>query len=258
VIGWWRPLPGDEGVRTLVGCGRVLADQKVTVVYPESLTPCPPDRVGEVWVSGPSVTRGYWGRPEETKHAFRAYLADTGEDPFLRTGDLGFLRHGELFVTGRLKDLIIVRGRNHYPQDIEQTAEQSHAALRPGGCAAFSVQADEGEQLVVVQELQRRHVSSADADEVVAAVRRAVTEHHEVEVHAVALVRTGGVPKTSSGKIRRQVTKGRLSGGYSAGRGDGYVVERRARARRRAGDRGLRSAGVHAKPRRCRSCPLGR
>jgi acyl carrier protein len=200
-------VAGHEGVRTLVGCGRVLGDQKVTVVYPESLTPCPPDRVGEVWVSGPSVTRGYWGRPEETKHAFRAYLADTGEDPFLRTGDLGFLRHGELFVTGRLKDLIIVRGRNHYPQDIEQTAEQSHAALRPGGCAAFSVQADEGEQLVVVQELQRRHVSSADADEVVAAIRRAVTEYHEVEVHAVALVRTGGVPKTSSGKIRRQVTR---------------------------------------------------
>jgi acyl carrier protein len=200
-------VAGREGVRTLVGCGRVMADQKVTVVDPESLTPCPPDRVGEVWVSGPSVTLGYWGRPEETKHAFRAYLADTGEGPFLRTGDLGFLRHGELFVTGRLKDLIIVRGRNHYPQDLEQTAEQSHAALRPGGCAAFSVQGDEGEQLVVVQELQRRHMRSAGADEVVAAVRRAVTEHHEVEVHAVVLVRTGCVPKTSSGKIRRRATK---------------------------------------------------
>ena len=200
-------VAGREGARTLVGCGRVLADQKVAVVDPESLTRCPSDRVGEVWVSGPSVTRGYWGRPEETKHAFRAYLADTGEGPFLRTGDLGFLRHGELFVTGRLKDLIIVRGRNHYPQDIEQTAEQSHAALRPGGCAAFSVQAEEGEQLVVVQELQRRHVRSADADEVIAAVRRAVTEHHEVEAHVVALVRTGGIPKTSSGKIRRRATK---------------------------------------------------
>src|SRR5918998_4489459 len=200
-------VAGREGVRTLVGCGRVMADQKVTVVDPESLTRCPSDRVGEVWVSGPSVTRGYWGRPEETKHAFRAYLADTGEGPFLRTGDMGFLRHGELFVTGRLKDLIIVRGRNHYPQDIEQTAEQSHAALRPGGCAAFSVQGDEGEQLVVVQELQRRHMRSVDADEVVTAVRRAVTEHHEVEVDAVVLVRTGGVPKTSSGKIRRRATK---------------------------------------------------
>jgi acyl carrier protein len=200
-------VAGHEGVRTLVGCGRVLADQKVAVVDPESLTRCPPDRVGEVWVSGPSVTQGYWGRPEETKHAFRAYLADTGEGPFLRTGDLGFLRHGELFVTGRLKDLIIVRGRNHYPQDIEQTVEQSHAALRPGGCAAFSVQADEGEQLVIVQELERRYVRSADADEVVAAVRRAVAEHHEVEVYAVALVRTGSIPKTSSGKIQRRATR---------------------------------------------------
>jgi acyl carrier protein len=198
---------GSQGVRRIVGCGRVLADQKVAVVSPESLTRCPPERVGEVWVSGPSVARGYWGRSEETKHTFHAYLADTGEGPFLRTGDLGFVRHGELFVTGRLKDLIIVRGRNYYPQDIEQTVEASHVALRPGGGAAFSVQTDEGERLVVVQELARRHVRSVDATEVVASVRRAVAEHHEVEVYAVVLVRPGGIPKTSSGKIQRRATK---------------------------------------------------
>ncbi len=196
-----------KGIRTLVGCGRSLADQKIIVVDPGSLTRCPPDRVGEVWVSGPSIAQGYWDKVEETESTFRAHLADTGEGPFLRTGDLGFLHHGELFVTGRLGDLIIVRGRNHYPQDLEQTVEQSHVSLRPGGGAAFSVQSDEGEQLVIVQELERRYVRSVDEDEVIAAVRRAVAEHHEVEVHAVALVRTGSIPKTSSGKIQRRATR---------------------------------------------------
>ena len=193
--------------RTLVGCGRALADQEIVVVDPHTLTRCPPDRIGEVWVSGPSVAGGYWGKAEETESTFRAYLADTGEGPFLRTGDLGFLRHGELFVTGRLKDLIIIRGRNHYPQDLELTAEQSHVTLRPDCCAAFSMNAEGDERLVIVQELERRYVRSADADEVTAAVRRAVAEHHELEVHAVVLVRTGSIPKTSSGKIQRRATR---------------------------------------------------
>ena len=197
----------DKGVRTLIGCGRSLADQEVVVVDHQSLTRCPSDRVGEIWVSGPSVAQGYWGRTEETEHAFGAYLADTGEGPFLRTGDLGFLHRGELFVTGRLRDLIIVRGRNHYPQDIEQTVEQSHTALRPGGGAAFAVEAEDGERLVIVQELERRYVRSADPDVMIAAVRRAVVEHHEVEVHAVVLIRPGSLPKTSSGKVQRRATR---------------------------------------------------
>ncbi len=204
---------GEEGARMLVGCGQSLADQKVVVVNPNSLTRCPPDRVGEIWVSGSSVAQGYWGQAEETEHAFRAYLANTGEGPFLRTGDLGFVHHGELFVTGRLKDLIVIRGRNHYPQDIEQTVEKSHVALRPGGCAAFSVGADEGERLVVVQELERRYVTSADMAEVVASIRGAVAEHHELEVHAVVLTKTGSIPKTSSGKIQRRATRDAYTGG---------------------------------------------
>src|SRR5215204_4809061 len=204
---------GEESARMLVGCGRTLADQKVVVVDPNSLTRCPHDRVGEVWVSGSSVAQGYWGQAEETKHAFRAYLADTGEGPFLRTGDLGFLHHGELFVTGRLKDLIVIRGRNHYPQDIEQTVEQSHRALRSGGCAAFSVETGHGEQLGIVQELERRYLRSAGVGEVVASIRRAVAEHHDLQVHAVVLVRTGSIPKTSSGKLQRRATRA----GYLAG-----------------------------------------
>src|SRR5215216_8111288 len=197
----------EKGTRTLVGSGRVLADQQIVVVDPKSRARCPSDRVGEIWVSGSSVAQGYWDRPEDTEHAFRAYLADTGEGNYLRTGDLGFLRDGELFVTGRLKDLILIQGLNHYPQDIEQTVERSHVALRPDGCAAFSVSSDEGEQLVVVQELERRYVRNAKVSEVVASVRHAVTEHHELQVHAVVLVRTGSIPKTSSGKVQRRATR---------------------------------------------------
>lgn len=198
---------GDKGARTLVGCGQALGDQKAVVADPESMTQCPPDRVGEIWVSSPSVAKGYWGRTEETERAFGARLADTGEGPFLRTGDLGFLHDGELFVTGRLKDLVIIRGRNHYPQDIEQTVEQSHVALLSGGCAAFSVETGEGERLVVVQELERRYMRSADLGEVVSAIRGAVAENHELQAHAVVLIRTGSIPKTSSGKIQRRATR---------------------------------------------------
>jgi acyl carrier protein len=194
--------------RTLVGCGRTWAkDHEIVVVDPESHTRCPDDRVGEIWVSGPSVAEGYWDRPEETEQTFRAYLADTGEGPFLRTGDLGFLHHEELFVTGRLKDLIVIRGLNHYPQDIEQTVERSHVALRPDGCAAFAIDTDEGEELVVVQELERRYVKNADLDEVIASVRREVAEQHELQIHTLVLIRTGSIPKTSSGKIQRRATR---------------------------------------------------
>ncbi|HEX2108104.1 MAG TPA: aminotransferase class I/II-fold pyridoxal phosphate-dependent enzyme [Rubrobacteraceae bacterium] len=201
------PTDGRE-TRTLVGCGRTWAkDHTIVVVDPETHTRCPDDRVGEIWVSGPSVAEGYWGRPEDTERTFRAHLADTGEGPFLRTGDLGFLHNGELFVTGRLKDLIVIRGLNHYPQDIEQTVERSHVALSPDSCAAFAIDTDEGEQLVVVQELERRYVRNTDLDDVIASVRREVAEQHELQVHAVVLIRTGSIPKTSSGKIQRQATR---------------------------------------------------
>ena len=198
---------GEGGARMLVGCGRTLAGQEVAVVDPDSLSRCPPGRVGEIWVSGPSVAQGYWDQAERTERSFRAYLAETGEGPFLRTGDLGFVHNGELFVTGRLKDLIVIRGDNHYPQDIELTVEQSHAALRPGGCAAFSVWSDEGERLVVIQELERRYVTSADLGEVVDSIRGAVAEHEGLELHAVVLIKTGSIPKTSSGKIQRGETR---------------------------------------------------
>jgi acyl-CoA synthetase (AMP-forming)/AMP-acid ligase II/acyl carrier protein len=204
-----RVVPAGDGepdARTVVGCGRVGAVPRVVIVDPHTSVPCPPDEVGEIWVSGPSVAVGYWNRPEETARTFGARLADTGEGPFLRTGDLGFVSEGELYVTGRLKDLIIIRGLNHYPQDIEQTAASSHPALRPSAGAAFSVDVDEEERLVIVHEVERSH-RSCDLGEVVSAIRRAVTEEHEVDVHAVVLVRTASIPKTSSGKIQRRACR---------------------------------------------------
>jgi amino acid adenylation domain-containing protein len=214
-----------EDERALVGCGGALPDQRIAVVDWATLKECAPGAVGEIWVSGPSVAQGYWGHPEESERTFAARLADTGEGPFLRTGDLGFMHEGELFVTGRLKDLIIIRGRNHYPQDIELTAEQSHRALRPGCGAAFAV-ADGGEErLVVVQEVDHRQ--GLDAAEVCEAINRAVAEEHEIQAHAVVLVRAGTIPKTSSGKIQRNACReaylgGELRevGGWRAGRAE--------------------------------------
>lgn len=204
----------QKDTRKLVGCGQSWLDQEIVIVDPESLTLCPVGQVGEIWVSGPSVAQGYWNRPEETAYTFQAYLADIGESvagrspgPFLRTGDLGFLQDGELFVTGRLKDVVIIRGRNHYPQDIELTVEKSHPALRLGCSAAFSVEVEGEERLVVVAEVERSYLRRLVVDEVVGAIRKAVSEQHELQVYAVLLLKTGSIPKTSSGKIQRHAAR---------------------------------------------------
>ncbi|MFI6174130.1 beta-ketoacyl synthase N-terminal-like domain-containing protein [Nonomuraea sp. NPDC051191] len=199
-----RAVETDESpaARVVVGCGRAVPGHQVVVVRPEDGTPCPPGEVGEIQVSGPSVARGYWNRPEETARTFQADLAGVQDGgPYLRTGDLGFLRGDELFVTGRAKDLIIIRGRNHYPQDIEATVESSHPALRPAAVVAFSVEDGAEPRLVVVGEVERPH--GIEVAEVIGAVRQAVAEEHELRVDAVVLVRPGSVPKTSSGKLQR-------------------------------------------------------
>jgi acyl-CoA synthetase (AMP-forming)/AMP-acid ligase II/acyl carrier protein len=197
----------DRGSQMLVGCGEVVGGQRLVIADPQSLTECRPNQVGEIWVSGPSAAQGYWNQPEATQRDFFAYLAGTEEGPFLRTGDLGFLNDGELFVTGRLKDLLIIRGLNYYPQDIESVAEQSHPALRPKHSVAFMARFEGEDQLVVVCEVERSHRKSLDADEAVRKIRRMVAEQYELPVYAVVLARTGSVPKTSSGKIRRRACK---------------------------------------------------
>jgi acyl transferase domain-containing protein/acyl-CoA synthetase (AMP-forming)/AMP-acid ligase II/acyl carrier protein len=201
----------DPDARILVGCGRPLLDQRVAIVDPETLTPCPADEPGEIWIAGPSVAQGYWQRPEESDRSFRAHTVG-GDGPFLRTGDLGFLHDEELYVTGRIKDLIILRGRNLYPQDVEQSAEASHSALRNGCGAAFAVETDGEERLIYVSELERTE-RTTPAVEIAATVTRAVIEAHEVPVDAVVLLKPGSIPKTSSGKIQRHACKA----GYLAG-----------------------------------------
>ncbi|OYD86618.1 AMP-dependent synthetase [Nostoc sp. 'Peltigera membranacea cyanobiont' 213] len=195
----------SEQTQTFTSCGRVTPLQQIAIVNPETLTRCQANEVGEIWVSGPSIGQGYWNRPQETEQIFHAYLKDTHQGPFLRTGDLGFLHNEELFITGRAKDLIIIRGRNLYPQDIELTTERSHSSLRSGSGAAFSVEVGNEERLVVVQELEFR--AKPNVEEVIAAIRQAVAEEHEVQVYAVILIKPGSLPKTSSGKIQRRATK---------------------------------------------------
>jgi acyl-CoA synthetase (AMP-forming)/AMP-acid ligase II/acyl carrier protein len=202
-----------QTARKVVGCGQARLEQKVAIVDPVSATICEASQVGEIWVSSLSVAQGYWNQPQETQRVFNAYLSDTGEGPFLRTGDLGFMQSGELFITGRLKELIIIRGRNHYPQDIEWTVQSSHIALRAGGGAAFSVEVNGVERLVIVQEVERSAVRQLPVEEVFAAIRRAVSEHHQLKIYAIALLKPGSVPKTSSGKTQRTECRARYLDG---------------------------------------------
>ncbi|NPC84603.1 amino acid adenylation domain-containing protein, partial [Pyxidicoccus fallax] len=191
--------------KTLVGCGGTLPGQRILVVEPESLRVCAPGEVGEIWVGGPSVAGGYWQRPYESQSVFAAYTA-RGEGPFLRTGDLGFLEGGELYVTGRRKDVLILRGRNLYPHDLELTVEESHPAMRPGCGAVFSVEVEGEERLVVVQEVDTRKVTTS-LEDVAGTVRQRLAEGHEVVPHALVLIEPGSLLKTSSGKVQRRACR---------------------------------------------------
>jgi acyl-CoA synthetase (AMP-forming)/AMP-acid ligase II/acyl carrier protein len=199
---------GGQGVKSIVSCGAPVSDTRIEIVHPELRKPCLKGEIGEIWIAGPSVAQGYWQNPEKTAETFKARLT-SGEGDFLRTGDLGFIHDNQLFVTGRLKDLVIVRGRNYYPHDLELTAEQSHAITNSGGCAAFSVDVDGEEQLVVVQEI-KRHYKASELDEAIASIRGQLVSEYDIYPHGVVLIRTHSIPKTSSGKIRRQACKAAL------------------------------------------------
>ena len=227
----------DDGAgQTLVGCGASPLSQRLHIVHPETLTQCEPEQVGEIWLSGANVAQGYWEKPEQTEATFQAYLRDSGDGPFLRTGDLGFIHHDDLFVTGRVKDLVIIRGRNLYPQDIELTVEQSAPSIRKNACAVFSVEMNEQEQAVIVAEVERRYrrqeqtrlpnnrraseineaeqigfaeelQQSPDLNEDLRIIRQAVAEQHELQAAAIVLIKAASIPRTSSGKIRRRACR---------------------------------------------------
>ena len=196
--------PGSANSRDLVGCGQILPGERVVIVHPDTREVLDPMAIGEIWVTSPSVGRGYWEKEEATQETFNAMTAD-GAGPYLRTGDLGFVFANQIFVAGRLKDMIIVRGVNRYPQDIEQTVESAHDALQGGLVAAFAVNAADRERLIVCAELARKH--GVDSNQVVQAIRRDVALQHDLPPDAVFLVRNGTLPRTSSGKVQRHAAK---------------------------------------------------
>jgi acyl transferase domain-containing protein/acyl-CoA synthetase (AMP-forming)/AMP-acid ligase II/pimeloyl-ACP methyl ester carboxylesterase len=197
----------EENQVTLVSSGRNIPGQSIVIANPDTFKTCPDGEIGEIWAKSDSVAQGYWNRSELTSTNFNAVLADTQEVGWLRTGDLGFLQAGELFVTGRLKDLIIIHGRNYYPQDIELTIDNAHEAIRAGNVAAFAVEVAGKEQLVIAAEIQRTHLRKLKEKEVTKALRAAVAKNHDLQTHAIVLLKTGSIPKTSSGKIQRHACK---------------------------------------------------
>jgi len=198
--------PNDVAVAA-VSCGPPGSSHRVAIVNPDTGSVYGTDQIGEIWVSGPSVARGYWGETGSTSLVFGARLPGEEGAAYLRTGDLGFVHDGELIVTGRSKDLIIVHGRNHYPQDIERTVEMSHPALRSGCGAAFTVPQGTEEQLCVVHEVKREALRRMVEGEVVDAARQAVARMHDLRLEKLVLVLPGTVARTSSGKIRRHACR---------------------------------------------------
>jgi acyl-CoA synthetase (AMP-forming)/AMP-acid ligase II len=218
--GGGEPGRGDQPGqgRTLAGSGGLLPGEDVRIVDPATGVTRAADEVGEIWIAGPHVARGYWRRPDATAATFHARCPDAPGRRYLRTGDLGFIADGELYVVGRLKDLVIIRGRNYYPQDIEESAASAHRALRPGGCAAFAVTAPDGaERLVVIQEVKPDEGTLAGRDDIAGAIRAAVVRDHQVAVGDLVLTLPGQLQKTSSGKIMRAAARERyLAAGFQA------------------------------------------
>ena len=201
------PVSEDaKNAKLLIGCGRPMTGENVIVVHPETRKQLAEDQIGEIWIQSASVGLGYWNKEEESEQTFKATLAGEEDNYYLRSGDLGFFDQGELFITGRLKDIIVIRGVNRYPQDIEATVEQSSERLREAGAAAFAIESWERERLIVVCEVDRQRVQT-DWQQVIQQIRANVTEEHELPPDGVVLVRAGSIPKTSSGKIQRRTCR---------------------------------------------------
>ncbi len=190
----------DDDTITVVSCGETISRHRIKMVNWETGIPCAEDEIGEIWFSGPAVAGGYWNKPAETAIAFEARLTGSGEGPFLRTGDLGFIHEGGLYVTGRLKNLIICEGKNHYPHDIERTVEAAHPMIQAGRSAVFSIPKPGSEEVIVLAELE--HLPGNRTEEILNAIRRAVSEYHGVTVQDIRLLKPGGIARTTSGKIR--------------------------------------------------------
>lgn len=200
-----KAIPAIEGKesRYLTASGYTWMGMSAMIVNPETKLPCQKDEIGEIWAKGGSVTQGYWNKPEATEETYNAYIERTDDGPWLRTGDLGFIHEGQLYVSGRLKDLIIIRGSNFFPNDIEHSVENCHKALRKNASAAFSIDIDDEEKLIIIQELERAYMRDFDEDEIFENIRNAVYADHGIQPDIILLTKMGSIKKTSSGKTQR-------------------------------------------------------
>ena len=221
-----KSASNDTKAKTLVGCGQSWLNQQIVIVDPETCRLCTQNQVGEIWVSGPNVALGYWNRPEETQQAFHAKINGRDEQDYLRTGDLGFFENGQLFVTGRIKDLIIIHGRNYYPQDIEATVESSNAVFHPNACAAFSIDADGEEKLIVVCEVKLGAIAEFNSKEIFTVIRQAIAEEHDAELFGAVFIMPSTIPRTSSGKIRRSACRDAFLSGSTLKVVGEYILDR--------------------------------
>ena len=192
----------------LVGCGKVKNNVQVVVANSETNCACEENRIGEIWVKGPSVANGYWNNEKETIETFQRFL-NNGEGPFLKTGDLGFFHNGELYISGRIKDLIIIRGSNYYPQDIETLVEKVDSGFRQGRIVAFSVEINGEEKLVIVAENNLTEVKKKGKSvrDIFIAIVRTIADKMHISVDSIVIVKTSTIPLTTSGKIRRRATR---------------------------------------------------
>lgn len=196
-----------EEARVLTACGYPWLGMSVVIVDTESIKPAAAGKIGEIWLKGPSVAMGYWDEREKTAEVFNAYIDGTDDGPWLRTGDLGFILDRQLYVSGRLKDLIIIRGSNFFPNDIENSVENCHEALRKNACAAFSIDISGEERLVITAEIERSFMRNLPEDEIFEVIRSSVFMDYGIQPYAIALLKTGSIEKTSSGKIQRYAMK---------------------------------------------------
>jgi acyl-CoA synthetase (AMP-forming)/AMP-acid ligase II len=199
--------PEDSNGYHLPGCGWSFIGADIKIVNPVTRTISEQDEIGEIWINSKSIAKGYWQKPQATIETFQARIENYEGGPFLRTGDLGFIYEENLYITGRIKDMIIIQGKNYYPQDIELTVEKSHPAVRPGSGAAFSFDDGKYEHLVIVYEVSRKFRKHENLAEVVNSVRMEVAKNHGVRVYAICMIRPSTIQKTTSGKIQRNATR---------------------------------------------------
>lgn len=208
-----RFLDGECG-QSLVACGTVTCSPRIRVVDPTSHRPVREGSVGEIWVSGASVAQGYWNRPRESAVTFRAFIDGTNDGPYLRTGDLGRIVDDRLFVTGRIKDVLIVRGVKHYPHDLEATAEGAHPLVRAGCCAAFAIEEHDEERIAIVAEVEpRRSLGHDEIERAIQSILRAIVDRHQVTPKHISLVAAGTLPRTTSGKLQRFLCRDAFASG---------------------------------------------